>query len=257
MISIVIPTLQKNLRLLKALLANLNKDSAVGEIIVIDNSLKSFEHDYEKVRFIIPKENLYVNPSWNLGVKECKFDYVALFNDDIIVSDTFCSQVYPYMTEDKGIFGSYGDDIKYLKDENIFKPLKDKTLQLSPTDCMINGFGCIMMGHKSAFPHVPEEMLVYGGDEYLFKINADEGKQNYLIYGPEIRHYGSLSSSNPKLKEIKDKDEQYFIDNFNPPEEISFGEKLFSKKIQGKHFVFRLLGLKFKGRRKLEKSITV
>lgn len=256
MISVVIPTLQKNLKLLKALLKNLNKDKAVGEIIIIDNSLKGFEHDFEKVRFITPEQNIYVNPAWNLGVKESKFDYVALFNDDILVSDTFCSQVLPYMSEDKGIFGSYGDEIVCIKDETIFRPINDKKLQISPTDCMINGFGCIMMGHKSAFPKIPEEMLIYGGDEYLFKINTESGKQNYLIYGPEMRHFGSLSSSNPKLKEMKDKDEQYFIDNFNPPKKISLKEKLFSKKIHGRHFVFRVLGLKFKVRRKLEKSIT-
>lgn len=257
MLSVVIPTLQKNLKLLKALVDNLNKDTSVGEIIIIDNSLKGFEHNFEKVRFIIPEQNLFVNPSWNLGVKEAKYDYIALFNDDAIVSETFCSQVFPYMTPDKGIFGSFGDKIIYLQDDSMYKPLNDKTLQISPTDCIINGFGVIMMGHKSAFPHIPEEMKVYGGDEYLFKINADNNKQNYLIYGLEIRHFGRLSSSNPLLQEIEDRDEQYFIDNFNPPPKISLLEKLFSIKIQGRHYVLRLLGLRFRVRRKIEKSITV
>ena len=256
MISIIIPTLQKNLKLLKALLNNLNKDAEVGEIIIIDNSLKGFEHNFNKVRFILPKENLYVNPSWNLGVKEAKYDYIALFNDDVLVSETFCSKVLPYIKEDRGIFGSYGDEIACIKNDTIFEPLFDGKLEISPTDCMINGFGVIMMGHKSAFPHIPEEMKVYGGDEYLFKINADNKKQNYLICGLAMRHYGSLSSSNPALKEMKDRDEQYFIDNYNPPEKISLKDKLLSIKIHGRHFVLRMFGLKFKVRRKLEKSIT-
>ena len=257
MISVIIPTLQKNLKLLKALVKSLNKDSAVGEIIIIDNSLKGFEHDFEKVRFIIPEENLYVNPSWNLGVKESKFDYIALFNDDILVSENFCSNVFPYMTEDKGIFASFGDEIVCIKDETIFKPLKDKKIQISPTDCIINGFGCIMIGHKSAFPHIPEIMKVYGGDDYLFKINYDNGKQNYLIYGMDMRHYGNLSSANPALKEIKDRDEKYFENNFNPPKNYTLFEKLFSCEIKGRHYAVNLLGLRLRFRRKLEKSITV
>ena len=161
------------------------------------------------------------------------------------------------MSEDKGILGSFGDKIKCIKDEKIFEPLKDGKLQISPIDCMINGFGVIMMGHKSAFPFIPEEMLVYGGDEYLLKINADNHKQNYLIYGVEMRHFGSLSSANPALKEMKDRDEQYFIDYFNPLPKISFWDEIFSVKTKGRHYVLRFLGLRFRVRRKIEKSITI
>lgn len=256
-ISVIIPTLQKNLKLLKALLYNLNQDNSVGEIIVIDNSLKGFEHNFNKVRFIIPETNLYVNPSWNLGVKEAKFDYIALFNDDVLVSENFCSEILPYMSEDKGIFGSFGDKIKCIKDDTIYESLNDKKIQLSPTDFMINGFGVIMMGHKRAFPSIPEEMKVYSGDNYLFKINADNKKQNYLIYGVEIRHYGNLSSANPALKNMKDNDEKHFSDNFSTKQTLSFVEKLFSIKTEGRHFVLRCFGLKFKVRRRIEKSITI
>lgn len=256
MISVVIPTLQKRTDILLALLENLNKDSAVGEIIVIDNSLKGFEHNFEKVRIIIPEKNLYVNPSWNLGVKECKLDYIALFNDDVLISEKFCAKVSPYLSEDKGIFGSYGDDIKCIKTDEFFAQIKDGKIEISPTDCIIDGFGVIMIGHKSAFPQVPEEMLVYGGDEYLFKMNADRGKQNYLIYGEEIRHYGSLSSSSPTLQELKNRDEKYFDDNFDPPAKYSFLQRIFSIRIVGRHFVLHVLGLQLKFKRKLKKSIT-
>ena len=256
MISIVIPTLQKDLYALKALLNNLNKDNAVGEIIIIDNSLKGFESHFDKVRFIIPEQNLYVNPSWNLGVRESKYDYVALFNDDVIVSETFCSKLLPYLSEDKGIFGSFGDDIKYVKGDEFFTPFENKKMELSPTDCMINGFGVIMIGHKSAFPHIPEEMKVFCGDDYLFKINNDNGKKNYLIYGEEIRHYGGISSGCSSLKEIKEFDEKYFEEHFNPPKKYSLLERLFSIKVYGRHVVINVLGLRFRFRKQLAKSIT-
>lgn len=257
MISVVIPTLQKGLDALKALLNNLNNDNAVGEIIVIDNSLKGFEHNFEKVRFIIPTQNLFVNPSWNLGVSESKFDYVALFNDDVIVSDTFCSKILPYLSEDKGVFGSFGDDIKLEKTDAFFAPFKDdKKIKISPTDCYIDGFGIIMVGHKNAFPHIPDEMRVYSGDNYLFKMNSNNGKQNYLIYGVEIRHYGSLSSSCMSLNEIKLHDEKYYEDHFDPPKKYSFWERFLSVNIVGRHYVICFLGLRFRARRKLANPIS-
>lgn len=257
MISVIIPTLQKNLELLKALVSNLNKDSAVGEIIIVDNSLQGFDYGFEKVRIIIPEENLYVNPSWNLGVTEAKYDYIALFNDDVLVNDDFCEQMFPYMSEDKGILGSFGDKIECTKEENIYRPFEERTMKVSPTDCMINGFGVIMAGHRSAFPHIPEIMKVYGGDDFLFKMNSNAKKQNYLVYGVEMRHFGNLSSSNPILKEMKEQDEQYYIDNYDPPPQFSLPEKLFSIKIQGRHYVLRLLGLRFRMRRRIAEPIAV
>lgn len=257
MISVIIPTLQKNLELLKALVNNLNKDSAVGEIIIVDNSLQGFDYGFEKVRTIIPEENLYVNPSWNLGVTEAKYDYIALFNDDVLVSDNFCAQMFPYMSEDKGILGSFGDRVVCIKDETIFQPFEERTMKVSPTDCMINGFGIIMAGHKSAFPHIPEVMKVYGGDNFLFKMNSNANKQNYLVYGLEMRHFGNLSSSNPILNEMKERDEQYYYDNFDPPSQFSLPEKLFSIKIQGRHYVLRILGLRFRMRRRIAEPIAV
>ena len=64
MLSIVIPTLQKDTKILKMLLDELNQDQTVGEIILIDNSLQGFEYNSDKLRIIVPNENLFVNPSW-------------------------------------------------------------------------------------------------------------------------------------------------------------------------------------------------
>src|SRR5574344_1301062 len=254
MISVVIPTLQKNIKLLNALLANLEKDEAVGEILIIDNTLKGFDNVYKKVKVIIPEENIFVNPAWNLGVSESKYDYVALFNDDVLVSDSFCKKIMPYLSENNGLIGSLGYTIKCIKDDLMYAPIEDKALKISPVDAIINGFGVIMIGHKNAFPHIPEIMKVYGGDEYLFKINENNNKQNYVVYGLEMRHYGSLASANPKLKDMEDFNEKDFRDNFNPESKLTFINKLFSVKRDGIHYVIRFLGLKFKIRKKLGKS---
>ncbi len=65
MISVIIPTLQRNKDVFYKLLDNLCKDSEVGEILVIDNSTKGIEYQNEKIRVLIPTENVYVNTTWN------------------------------------------------------------------------------------------------------------------------------------------------------------------------------------------------
>ncbi len=106
MFSIVIPTLQKDTKILKMLLDELSQDQTVGEIILIDNSLQGFEYNSDKLRIIIPNENLFVNPSWNLGVEKAKFDYVGILNDDILLPKNLVSDVYSFLQgENIGLVG--------------------------------------------------------------------------------------------------------------------------------------------------------
>ena len=98
-LSVIIPTLQKNKEFLDNLIKTLSIDESVAEIIVIDNSCTGYSYESEKLRVIVPKENLYVNPSWNLGVKEAKEDIIALLNDDITIPDSFCQTILSQMDE--------------------------------------------------------------------------------------------------------------------------------------------------------------
>mgnify|MGYP000238320079 CR=1 FL=1 len=48
-LSIIIPTMQKDLEVLNKLLLELVDDNSIAEIIIIDNSTKGFSYDSEKV----------------------------------------------------------------------------------------------------------------------------------------------------------------------------------------------------------------
>lgn len=71
-LTVVIPTLQKNKEVLTKLIDSLDRDTSVTEILLIDNSLAGFKHSSKKLKVITPEANLYVNPSWNLGVENAK-----------------------------------------------------------------------------------------------------------------------------------------------------------------------------------------
>ena len=56
-VTAVIPTLQKNKEILTKLIEALERDTAVTEILLIDNSLIGFKHSSSKLTVITPEEN--------------------------------------------------------------------------------------------------------------------------------------------------------------------------------------------------------
>ena len=68
-VSAIIPTLWRAKEFTDHLVNVLVEDESVGEIIIIDNAPADFFYDNEKVITFWSIENMYVNPSWNLGIK--------------------------------------------------------------------------------------------------------------------------------------------------------------------------------------------
>ena len=67
--SIIIPTMWRS-ELIHQMLPLYDRSEYVGEVIIIDNDPSKMPDlsQFEKVRHYAMKENIYVNPAWNLGV---------------------------------------------------------------------------------------------------------------------------------------------------------------------------------------------
>ena len=104
-VSAIIPTLWKAKDFTDHLVDVLVEDISVGEIIIIDNAPTDFLYNHDKVSTFCLEENIYVNPSWNLGIEQSSYDKFIIFNDDIIIPYNFVSQLESFLTEDKGIVG--------------------------------------------------------------------------------------------------------------------------------------------------------
>ena len=214
-LSVVIPTLQKNVDLLVNLLVTLEKDDVVDEIILIDNSLKGLEYSSAKLRIITPEENLFVNPSWNLGTKEAKNEIVALLNDDIIISDNLCSQVVAKMSQEMGCVGI--NSSQYVKVTNVIKENNDNTeIILQPEKYMDIFWGIAIFFYKSSYVEIPESLKIVHGDTWLFEKNKQLGRQNYFVNGQLIYHYGSLTHGLKIMNPICKKDRKLFDNMFYP-----------------------------------------
>lgn len=151
MFSIIIPTLLKDTEVLNKLLSQLNDDNTVGEIIIIDNSSSSFKTEYSKVKVHVPKENLFVKPAWNLGIKlsSPEYKYFGILNDDIIFQKNLFEQVHAFLE-------SASDDVVLLGIDCIANTPKaqcdsypeNTTVNMVETPKLEGFFGSAFFGNK-------------------------------------------------------------------------------------------------------------
>ena len=255
MFSIIIPTMQKNTDILNMLLKELADDSIVGEIIIIDNSLKGFCYHSDKVKVIIPKKNLFVNNAWNLGVEKAKYNYIGILNDDIILPKNFCEQISTVLSQNSEI-GLCGLDstILYNTDKSEFNEYpQNSILNFVPinNDVYIKHWGSAIFGKKENFYKIPSNLKVWCGDNYLLKRNTDNNKTCYAIKNVQIKHLGSLTCANPYFNEIKSRDiynyskiDKRFKQHTHYKKPLSILQRIFSIKNEGERKVFRVLGFK-------------
>ena len=94
-------------------------------IIVIENSLdlsikQLFEKKFKNVNVIIPKKNLGLAKSYNLGIKKAKTKFVFLNNPDMIIDDKSIKGLIHCAKKIK----RFGAISPAFKKENIYKNYK-------------------------------------------------------------------------------------------------------------------------------------
>ena len=206
-VSAIIPTLWKAKEFTDHLVDVLIEDESVGEIIIIDNAPADFSYDNEKVVMLKQEENLYVNPSWNLGVEEADYDKFIILNDDIIIPYNFVFELESMLTADKGIVGIDAASVIKVDDfssKNI--TFLDRKIDLKSIVYRNWGFGIVIAGHKESYHNIPENIRIWYGDDYLVNMNIDAGKINYVIDDLPIFTKMSTTSGLEEFNEIKDID---------------------------------------------------
>ena len=206
-VSAIIPTLWRAKKFTDHLVNVLVEDESVGEIIIIDNAPADFFYDNEKVVTLRQEENLYVNPSWNLGVEESDYDKFIILNDDIIIPYNFVSKLEKWLTKDKGIIGIDKPSVIKVADcsnENI--TFLDREIALKSIVIRDWGFGIVMAGHRNSYYKIPENIRIWYGDDYLTQMNNEQGKVNYVIDYIPIFTKMSATSDLEDFNEIKNID---------------------------------------------------
>lgn len=158
--SIIIPTMWKSDKI-HQMLDVYQKNDLVKEIIIIDNypSEKPNLEKYNKIIYYTEGKNLYVNPSWNIGVSLSGYQ-IILANDDILIRD---------LTKILGTFKSTDFDIIGTQLGEL-----NEDYNISPiTDFPENSFGVFM--YIRNYTYIPEQIKIWFGDNILFDNNKKRG----------------------------------------------------------------------------------
>ena len=223
-VSAIIPTLWKAKEFTDHLVDVLIEDESVGEIIIIDNAPADFSYDNEKVVMLRQEENLYVNPSWNLGVEEAAYDKFIILNDDIIIPYNFVFELESMLTPDKGIIGI--DERGVIKIPNFDSKnitFLDRKIDLKPIKERSWGFGITLAGHRNSYYKIPENIRIWYGDDYLVQMNNEQYRTNYIVDDLPIFTMMSTTSDLEEFEDIKNIDNLMY-DRFGKTKGINNGK---------------------------------
>lgn len=240
------------------LLQQLVEDDCIAEVILIDNTAKGFEYPSEKVKVIVPKKNLYVNPAWNLGVLNSSCDYIGLVNDDLIFPKNFFSQIFKFVSQTQNI-GFCGIESVPKTNENYFADYPAASiLSFLKIEKRTLCWGSAIFFRKENYINIPEKLKVFCGDDFLFYVSLKNNYDNYLVKNTNIFHLHSLTSGLKQFDKIKYKDQLLYkkinpLYSFTERQNFSFWERVFSiKKSEDKRcLIFHIFGLKITIRKKI------
>lgn len=190
MFSVVIPTLWKSDKIFK-LLTDLENCPLINDIVLINNT-PEFTPDvenYSKVNLYTPKENLYVNPSWNLGVQLAKNELVCLINDDV---NPPIDSLFNFVLQTGNLLGVFG----------VNPHSKHKSPHLSLGHTIGRDWGCIIFIKKSNYIPIPPQLKLWFGDDWIFKINFPSSYTIHL----EVDADSSSSINSPNMHPITEQD---------------------------------------------------
>lgn len=216
MISIIMPTLWKG-EYYKRMLPIFNEHKLIDEILIIDNDTNSTDQEIiklSKVRHIPQKENIYVNPAWNLGVAEAKQEVICLYSDDVLFDIQCLEMIYEKCTPENGMVGfsletisEKSDDLEYLA--SCLAPWE--VMQVTPCTFMHYRFGISLFMHRNSYYKIPEYYKIYYGDTHLFDQNVMNGKQHHKVDGCAVAT--KMKSTTKLFNEVVENDKRIFQEN--------------------------------------------
>lgn len=164
--SVIVPTMWLSDKT-KCLIEELGNSLLVDEIILIDNNPNKILPNIlqnKKIKYVKNKKNIFVNPSWNLGVKLSKNNNIIIANDDLCIKniDRVLSKILSHNYELIGL------DYKNLNKNS-------EIIVQNKTGVMEKGFGCFFYIKKEKYIIIPEEIKIWYGDVILHDSIKNKG----------------------------------------------------------------------------------
>lgn len=200
--SVIIPTLQRSEKL-TPLINMYCRHDLVGEVIVINNAQTPLSIEHPKVHILQQSENIYVNPAWNVGASEAKEELLIISNDDIEFDAELISTVHKFMRFPVGIIGPAWSSMNRTRSG---RP------RFVPAYRLPHGFGTLMFMRRSNYIPIPKELLIIGGDDWLFE---HQSHRNWQILGVNVGTHWATTSGKPEFSPVKERDRKLFKEKYH------------------------------------------
>jgi GT2 family glycosyltransferase len=204
--SVIIPTIWKG-PWIYDLLERFCNNEYVDDIILINNNKSDSKEipTSPKINIVTPEENLFVNPSWNLGVSLAKNKNIIISNDDILFNvDKYIEHLQSlYNLKEYGIIGVNSDN--YTLEE-------DTAISLNHYGEFNNtgGWACLLAFHAETWAPIPERIKIYYGDNFIQMVC----KPILELRGIQIKTVMS-SSANTSVDWVKNITDNDLVEWFN------------------------------------------
>lgn len=191
--SVVIPTLQKSNQL-REIVSICATHPLVLEVLVINNSPQPLTWKTPKVRVLQQEQNIFVNPAWNLGAREARGEYLAIINDDVVFDPVALTHTAKILQ--RGRFGIVGPDRSTFTESTSARP----SHRLARGSGTIFGFGTFMCMRRADYVPIPEEMRIWGGDDWLI---LNQRRPPAALIGIRFRTQMGTSSASPEIQALR------------------------------------------------------
>lgn len=203
MISVIIPTMLTDgiQEQLSYTLNQMQNTDVVDEILIINNNPNLDFFDFldierDKIKIIYHGENLFVNPSWNLGISEAKNEVYCILNDDVIShSANFVKCYYKVLEPNIGLITT-GTALHHPLDAYVKSHLHEENKGEFTEDIPNGRQGWFFFGKKENWIDIPSELKIFYGDDYLFLYHTKSGLQNLILKNGFVSHNESATSKN-------------------------------------------------------------
>lgn len=222
MYSVIIPTLwQQDKKLFKEVLVDLENNSKVKQIVLIDNepafsaSIKeTVLSGISKLNHLKMDTNLFVNPSWNLGVKHSTEEHIVILNDDMWFnpSITVLLDVYEqHPQRDASAFGMSTSCFPAYDDSPL--PI-GSSIEVVSNEGRGTGWGCMFIMNKQNWIDIPEDLKVWFGDDFIANIFKDRNVPLHSFKNVKCTKW-STTVDLPQFDKIKEEDRDLFFSKYN------------------------------------------
>jgi len=196
-VSVVIPTLWRSDCIID-LVNHLLNWNQLKELIIIDNdpNRRPQNECWKNCTILEQKNNIFVNPAWNLGAATATGQFLAICNDDILFNPDDVSIAFKALRK---------NEIIGLHRHSLLNP------ELVTSPSVVDGFniglgwGCLMLMHKKTFVPIPHTIKVWYGDNW--PVHSIRQKSSLQI---KVQGTLSVSASDEIFNPIKEEDKQQY-----------------------------------------------